>query len=468
MENISVNGVDITDLVLSFESYDELTEETIIGNAVSTQIKLKIKNKDNELEGLLGYPFLIGDKTYLAYEKPEKWTKVISLTLYDYMILANTNYNSELDYEKGVTISAQLDEMSSVLGIEVDKSTLSSAVLNKSVKWFDNTEIIRSYLGWIAECDGKNAYIEKNKIVFKPIAENTVVVDYCGDYELNEIMTISRVLLDVGVGEPISKGEDVGKTLYLNTVNSYLTQQDIDRIYDRYYGLSFYSFKNFECRDNGEIGLTDLVVYHDIIIIPLSIKRTVNGGQAKDTLVLSGDVKLQTVDTVIVENNIIRNVKRIKTTVDQNDAQLKIVAEQTQSNRKAISELQLTAEEFKVTAGTVEALEKKVALNYWIESSLGYSFEEESEDVSILTAHIYLGDNEYDVDGELSYNWYFVDLDGNETCFGSGKTIEAPVQILGGKYVYFTAGEEGGETFYFTDEKGNPLTDENGNVFTYQ
>ena len=74
MENVIVNGIDITDLVISFESYDEMNENMIIGSAVSRQIKLKIKNKDNQLEGMLDYPFIIGKQENLVDFKLDKET----------------------------------------------------------------------------------------------------------------------------------------------------------------------------------------------------------------------------------------------------------------------------------------------------------------------------------------------------------------------------------------------------------
>lgn len=75
MEHIIVNNVDITDLITSFEVYEEMDRDMIIGSAVSTQIKLKLRNRDNQLKNFLDYPFIIGNKTYLVYEKPENGHK---------------------------------------------------------------------------------------------------------------------------------------------------------------------------------------------------------------------------------------------------------------------------------------------------------------------------------------------------------------------------------------------------------
>lgn len=345
MENVILNGNDITHLVTSFEVYEEMDNEHIIGNAVSTQIKIKLRNKDIQLTDQLDYPFYIGNKAYIVYEKPEKWTGVISLTLYDKMILANRAYDTNIEYPS--TVSEQLDEMSAVIGLDIDKSTLSEAVLEKEVKWYDSSMIMRKYLGFIAQCDGKNVYIEGNSIVFRPIATTSHSISFCSGYELNESITFTRICYDNGVTEPLEKGTDIGKTLYVSKENSYIEQSDIDRIYEMYNGLSFYSFKQFRCRDIDGISLTDLVVYHDITVLPFSIKRTVHGGSAKDSLEMSGDITIANADTVIVKEDVNLKIRRIQATVDQNEATMEIIAQQSSNNADEIGKLLVSTDEIR-------------------------------------------------------------------------------------------------------------------------
>ena len=341
MENILVNNKDITDLVTSFEQYDEINtdENSIIGNAASTQIKLTLKNKDNQLDDLLDYPFMIGNKTYIVYEKPEKWTKSIAVTLYDRMILSNIAYATKLEYP--VTISDQLDEISEMMDTEVDKSTLSEDLLMKKVSWYDSTIIIRNYLEFIAQCDGKNAFIENDKIVFRALAEKTHITDFCSDYELNEMNVFTRVCYDNGITAPLSKGEEKGKTLYLSSNNSYADQSDIDRIFEMYNGLSFYSLRKFKCRAIDEIRLTDLVIYNDITFLPLSIKRKVYGGKARDSLEMTADIVIKNAETVIVRENMLSRIRRMQTIIDQNNVKLTILGQnadyQTELLKNSIS-----------------------------------------------------------------------------------------------------------------------------------
>lgn len=336
MEKVYINNVDITDMITSFEVYEEMDKDLIIGSSVSTQIKLKLKNRDNQLEGMLDHPFLIGDKTYLVYDKPEKWTNSVSVTLYDQMILSNVPYDTRLVYP--ATISNQLDEMSQIIGIMIDKTTLSSQLLSKEVNWYDNTMIIRNYLGFIAQCDGKNAFIENDRIVFRSLAFATHDTDFCSDYELNELMTFSRVCYDDGLNI-LSKGDKTGKTLYVSSNNLYIEQSDIDRIYSLYNGLYFYSFKKFKCKDMG-IKLTDLLSYGDITVMPLSIKRKVYGGEASDAIEMSADITIKNMDSVIIHDDPLSRIKHIQTIVNQNEAELHIVANEQENIKNDVGNIE--------------------------------------------------------------------------------------------------------------------------------
>ena len=339
MEIVKLNGVDISQYVTSFERYDETTQ--LIGGTVSTQIKLKIRNEGNQLN--FDYPFSIGSKNYIVYERPEKWTSLASITLYDLMINTNIAYKTSLEYP--VTISDQLDEMSSLCGVIIDKTTLSQGVLAKEVDWYDDTMIIRNYLGFIAECDGKNVYIDdNNKIVFKAIAQNTKEIDFCNDYELNELVNFTRVCLDNGITIPLEKGNDDGNTLYFSGNNSYASQNDIDRVYDMYNGLSFYSFKKLNTYAIEGFSLTDKVSYGDITVLPISCKSTAYGGEAKDMYELSCDIALKSMDSVIVRDDQTLKIKRIQTEIDQNKQTMTIMAQNIDKNSSDIGQLQISTE----------------------------------------------------------------------------------------------------------------------------
>lgn len=417
MENIIVNGVDITKYVTSFETYEEMDKSLIIGNAISTQIKIKLKNKDNQLQGLIDYPFVIGDKTYIVYEKPEKWTSIINVTLYDKMILTNIPYNTELKYP--VTLEQQLDEMSSMAGVAIDKTSLTAEMLNKEVNWYDNTMIIRNYIAFIAQADGKNAFIDGDKIVFIPIATKSHKTDFCSDYELNELVNITRVAYDDGL-QVLAKGDDTGNTLYLSANNGYVTQSDVDRIYDMYNGISFFSFKKFKCREFEKIKLTELVAYHDITVLPLSIKKVIFGGEALNSLEMSGDVALKNTDSVIIKDDLSIKIKRIKVIVDQNNQTMEIIAKEQEGLNQKVGALELSNE--KITAkikeieGTVEEIDTTLYRVNLISSAT--ILNEQNKEI-ILSCQVLNGTTDItNKQSDVQFTWY-----KNEEKFKIGKSV---------------------------------------------
>ena len=336
METVKINNIDISSLVISFETYEEMSKDRIIGSTVSKQIKLKIKNKDNSLKGLLDYPFLIGNNSYIVYERPEKWTKLINVTLYDKMILFNRAYDSKLVYP--TTIQKQLEEMATLSHVTIDINSLSQEVLNKEVNWYDNTMIMRNYLGFIAECDGKNAFIVGDKVVFKSLALMQHEVNFCSNYELNELLTFTRACYDDGL-HILENGTNSGKTIYFSANNSYVTQEDVDRVSKMYQGLSFYSFKKFN--SHFKCNLTELITYRNITIMPLTIKCKVYGGEASDSVEMCGDIALKSTDAVIVKINPTVKIKKIETIVDQNKQTLEIIAQEQEGINKQFSQFKL-------------------------------------------------------------------------------------------------------------------------------
>ena len=344
MENVIVNDTDITKYVTSFEVYDEMDQDSIIGSTVSTQIKLKLNNKDGQLDKYLDYPFFIGDKTYTVYEKPSKWTRTISLVLYDKMILTNIPYVTELP--ETTTIEAQLDEMAQLINISIDKSTLSSDILNRTVKWKDKTLLIRTYIGYIAQLDGKNAFIENDVIKFKSLAEKRLDIDFCSNYEINEVITFTRVYYDNGT-VIYSRGNRNGNTIYLDSNNRYINESDVERIFSQYDHLSFYSFKKFRCWKTQDIHLTDLITYNGMTFMPIGIKRTVNGGEAKDSLELSGDIQIKNAENIKVSTNpneeikkmVVDQIEATKAEFDRLNAEYINVSQQLVANRADINTL---------------------------------------------------------------------------------------------------------------------------------
>lgn len=361
--------VEITDLVVSFNSSNSMQEDRLLGNTPSVMLDLDLNNTDGVLSDCAGNTFLIdlkeADSTeiptqeFIVQEAPEKYTKKLSLNLYDVMIKFNKPYKSSLAYEKDKypTISQQLDEMSNLAGVRIDKTGLSNTVLNKKAQWIDTTIIMRDYIGWIAELSGTNVLInESNTLVFRNLFTADHDIEFTSDFEKTDLITISRVAYDDGVNL-IASGNDTGKTIYIDANNSYCDSQTYtDAILAKYNGQSFYGMSSLKTFGKDTIKLGDTATYDGNKCIVLSIKRKYVGTQS--VVELDGEVALKNVDSVVTKVSDKVRIKRLQVKVDQDANKLEIVAKNLEDAKGDVGNLQVETNKIKtqvenISAGTV-------------------------------------------------------------------------------------------------------------------
>ena len=361
--------VEITDLVVSFNSSNSMQEDRLLGNTPSMMLDLDLNNTDGVLSDCAGNTFLIdlkeADSTeiptqeFIVQEAPEKYTKKLSLNLYDVMIKFNKPYKSSLTYEKDKypTISQQLDEMSNLAGVRIDKTGLSNTVLNKKAQWIDTTIIMRDYIGWIAELSGTNALInESNTLIFRNLFATNHDIEFTSDFEKTDLITVSRVAYDDGVNL-IASGNDTGKTIYIDANNSYCDSQTYtDAILAKYNGQSFYGMSGLKTFGKDTIKLGDTATYDENKCIVLSIKRKYVGTQS--VVELDGEVALKNVDSVVTKVSDKVRIKRLQVKVDQDANKLEIVAKNLEDAKGDVGNLQVETNKIKtqvenISAGTV-------------------------------------------------------------------------------------------------------------------
>ncbi|BET22443.1 hypothetical protein [Solobacterium moorei] len=361
--------VEITDLVVSFDSSNSMQEDRLLGNTPSMMLDLDLNNTDGVLSDCAGNTFLIDLKEadsreiptqeFIVQEAPEKYTKKLSLNLYDVMIKFNKPYKSELTYEKDKypTISQQLDEMSRLAGVSIDKTDLSNTVLNKKAQWIDSTIIMRDYIGWIAELSGTNALInESNTLIFRNLFATNHDIEFTSDFEKTDLIIISRVAYDDGVNL-IASGNDAGKTIYIDANNSYCDSQTYtDAILAKYKGQSFYGMSGLKTFGKDTIKLGDTATYDGNKCIVLSIKRKYVGTQS--VVELDGEVALKNVDSVVTKVSDKVRIKRLQVKVDQDANKLEIVAKNLEDAKGDVGNLQIETNKIKtqvenISAGTV-------------------------------------------------------------------------------------------------------------------
>ncbi len=357
---ITVNDIDISSRLLEFKLSNEMNSDSLLlGNSPVVQVVLKLDNQDGFLNDVLDYPFIIFNDNqnqsgfYRAYQKPEKYTGELNVTLYDNMYLFNLRYESQLEYP--TTIARQLEEMSVKVGIPIHKDMLSQAVLSKEVNWYDNTVPMRNYLGWIAELDGFNVFANADgEIVFRDLATTTYHTIDVETYSKDELVTFSRVCFDNGLLK-LEMGTEEGNTLYLSSNNAYIdSETSLDRIYQKYMGLSFYSVSDVRMANINGWYLTDLVNYNDeFIFMPLSISENYGGGQYSIATV-SGEMNTANNEMVINKIDISIRIKRIQTIVDQNNQTLEILAQDLQDGIGKVTKFEQTLNDISLKVSQTE------------------------------------------------------------------------------------------------------------------
>ena len=235
---IKYGNIDVTARLLDYKSSVSFAEGYLIGNAPVIQIDLKFDNYDGILDNLDINEYWEVQETntsakryFKVYDQPERYTKTLSLKLYDDNHLLDIPYDTKLEYP--VTIKDQLDEIENLTGLVIIRTNIPSNILSKEVAWYDSTIVIRNYLGWIAELFGANVFANGKKTIgFVPIAKTIFAnTDTLTEYEKNELYKVTRVYYENGL-DSLSCGDETGNTLYLDTNNLYIDNQEIvDGIY---------------------------------------------------------------------------------------------------------------------------------------------------------------------------------------------------------------------------------------------
>ena len=208
---IKYGNNDVTDRLLSYKLSVSFSDGCMIGNVPSAQLEVKFDNYDGILDNLdldIIWETQENDSSkkryFKIYDQPEKYTKELTLKMYDCNYQLDIAYDTKLSYP--VTIKDQLDEIESLTGLSIKRDNIPSYVLKKSVAWYDNTIVIRNYLGWIAELFGANVFAdEKETIKFVPLSKTAYAsTQDIVSYEKNEDYTLTRIYAENGMN-PLEK-----------------------------------------------------------------------------------------------------------------------------------------------------------------------------------------------------------------------------------------------------------------------
>lgn len=350
---IKYGDLDVTHRLLEYKLSVAFAEGYLIGNVPTIQLDLKFYNYDGVLNNLDIEVYWEVQETetslrryFKVYDQPEKYTKTLNLKLYDDAHELDIAYDTKIEYP--TTVSAQIEEMENLTGFTFDTSNLPEEVLNKEVAWYDNTIVIRNYLGWIAEIGGCNLFTTDKQTFSFQLLTSAIFseTDTLTNYEKNEIYKITRVYAENGLN-PLVKGNTSGNTLFLDPNNLYVTddQSIIDRIYDQLNGLEFYSVKSVNMISINDLLPGKLINYNDEFnFMIISMENTFKGG---DFLYCSidGTVTTKNEERVIKRISNITRIRKLQIIQDQEALRLDIVAKNVNDANENIGKLSIADKE---------------------------------------------------------------------------------------------------------------------------
>ena len=425
---IKYGDLDVTHRLLEYKVSIAFAKGYLIGNVPTMQLNLKFDNYDGILDDLditKYWEVQENDNSdvryFKVYDQPEKYTKSLSLKLYDDNYELDVPYATQLSYP--VTIKDQLDEIETLTGFSIVRTNIPMYVLEKEVSWYDNTIVIRNYLGWIAELFGANVFASgKGSLGFVQVTKDVFAkTDTLTNYEKNELYSVSRVYYENGIN-PLEKGDTTGNTVFLDSNNLYLTdEQDIiDKLYDQLNGLIFNQAKSISMISIDNLLPGYLVNYNDefdFMVTDISI--TYKGGEFSITDV-DGSVATKNEERVNKKTTNSTRIRKLQITQDQEKSRLDIVAKEQEGLNKKVGELSLSNEEFKTKIENIESKLDDVDLSlYRVEILSSGTIINENNRTITLDCKVYNGNDDVtDEQQDLQFNWL-----RNGVAYKTGKGI---------------------------------------------
>ena len=455
---IKYGKLDVTNRLLSYKMSIAFAKGYIIGNVPTIQLDLQFDNYDGILDNLdINQYWEVQEnensnaRYFKVYDQPEKYTKSLSLKLYDNNYELDVPYATKLSYP--VTIKDQLDEIETLTGFSIIRTNVPDYILNKEVSWYDNTIVIRNYLGWIAELFGANVYANgKNSLEFIQVTKDVFAkTDTLTNYEKNELYKVSRVYYENGIN-PLEKGDTTGNTVFLDANNLYLTddQSIIDKLYDQLNGITFNLVKSINMISIDNLLPGCLVNYNDefnFMITDLSI--TYKGGEFSVSDV-DGSVATKNEERVIKKITNSTRIRKLQVTQDQEKLRLNIVAKEQENLNQKVGELTISNDQITTRVGEIEEkIDNLDVSQYRAQLLFSGTIINANNRTITLECKVYNGNDDVTAKQiDLQFNWI-----RNGTGYKTGKSIDVgtiDVNVSANFKCVVTIGEKTLDTGYIT------------------
>ena len=367
---LTINGIEIPNSQIeSIEISDPLIDIQqkifYLGQFVSKQIIIKFKNTEGiPIEGNveLSIATLVNDEwevvpigKFLIETNTEDYYTNNKLTCLDYAVKMKTSCDfSGLIVAEDETINpVSLETLLQWIcnHYEVELGTYPNTNKDYLISTYDNTLSGKYYISLIAELMGSNAHFGRDgKLYIVPIKQSSneqINALKSKSFNSTSTYTISKVIYDDGTRK-VEFGTDENNTLFIRSENMFVLdnhEELINNIYDAVNGLTIDSIKT---ENYGDVSLDCF----DIVTYTLDDKTYTTFYNSKITYqqILMGtiDVTIPTENQISTTNiydaDQATKIRKIQSQVNQANASLKILSEETNETSSQVSSLQLSIE----------------------------------------------------------------------------------------------------------------------------
>lgn len=415
INNNSIPVKQIKKITISDPLFDNAQSTFNLGQYISKQIEIYFNNMDSiPLEGNVHleigtlvnnvYEYVPIGEFQIEYNETDYYDNC-KLTCLDNAVKMKTNvdYSSLITNDDGTITPVSLEELLKWLcnyyGIIL--GTYPKTNRNYLISTYDSTLSGKYYISLIAELMGGMAHIDRtgtlNIIPIKQESTISINALKSKSWKYNSTCIISKVVYDNGKIRA-EYGDDTGQTLYVRSDNMFVLddyESLIENIYNAVVGTRIDSLKT-ENYGDPSLDSYDLIEYtldeetyytfhNSTITYEMNIISTVETSIPTAT---------QTNTTNIISQDVETKVRKLQTTVNNQDLKIDTTITLAENNQERISKTEQNINNiqnlFQITGG-INLIKNSVGYfdkNYWITSETGtFEFGEDTDLIGTTTSY---------------------------------------------------------------------------------
>lgn len=372
-----INNEQISKIELENPMFDNEAKMFYLGQFASNQTTIYFKNMNNiPVEGKINLS--IGTKVDGEYEYIPNSQKIIDYNQDDYY--KNNKIvclDEAIKFKPNIDISSfvpcTLEELLHKLGeyYNIEIGTYPNVNKDYVVSTYDNTLSGKFYFSMIAELMGGNLKIGRdNKLYIIPLKHDYAVeIDATASksWKIESTYTISRVTYDTG-SVYCTYGNDTGNTLYIRNDNIFVLDNYEELIENIYNAVVGFTISSVETENYGDPSLDpwDIIKY----TLDDQVYYTYNNSVLTYEMNIMSKVKtsipnkIQESTTNVVESNDKEKIRKMQTTINQQDLKINELYEEIDGTNEKVTEFERGLDGVKISVKEVnDKVDQSLTIN---------------------------------------------------------------------------------------------------------